>query len=78
MDFIVGNLGLNAKIKGTQGAPATLYAKDFDGNGKIAIVPQYDGVGYFSAGLAWARTADGKIAPDSRLPPRFFPQTGSA
>lgn len=35
VDFIAGNLGLNAKIRGSQNAPATLYAKDFDGNGKI-------------------------------------------
>ncbi len=35
IDFITGNLGLNAKIKGTHDTPATLYAKDFDGNGKI-------------------------------------------
>ena len=33
IDFIVGNLGLNAKIKASPEKPATLFAKDFDGNG---------------------------------------------
>lgn len=32
-----------------------------DSTGQIAITPQYDGVGYFSAGLAWARLVDGNI-----------------
>lgn len=32
-----------------------------DSTGNIAIVPQYDGVGYFMAGLAWARSQNGKI-----------------
>ena len=35
MDFIVGNLGLNAKIKASKKQPATLLAKDFDGNGIV-------------------------------------------
>jgi hypothetical protein len=34
-DFIAGNLGLNAKIKAESATPATLYVKDFDGDGKI-------------------------------------------
>jgi len=35
LDMVAGNLGLNAKIKGQQENAAVLYAKDFDGNGKI-------------------------------------------
>ncbi len=42
MDFIAGNLGLNAKIRGTQDAPAILYAKDFDGNGKVDPIICFD------------------------------------
>ncbi len=32
-DFVAGNLGQNAKIKAGAEMPATLYARDFDGNG---------------------------------------------
>jgi hypothetical protein len=35
IDFVVGNLGQNAKIKANQNEPAILYAKDFDGNGIV-------------------------------------------
>jgi hypothetical protein len=35
IDLVAGNLGLNAKINGTSDHPAQLYAKDFDGDGKI-------------------------------------------
>jgi hypothetical protein len=35
IDFVVGNLGQNAKIKANQTEPAVLYAKDFDGNGIV-------------------------------------------
>jgi enediyne biosynthesis protein E4 len=41
IDFIVGNLGLNAKIKATTEKPATLYAKDFDGNGIVDPIISY-------------------------------------
>ncbi len=33
IDYIAGNLGLNAFIKGSQKEPVKIYAKDFDGNG---------------------------------------------
>jgi hypothetical protein len=33
VDFVVGNLGLNTRLHATPAAPATLYVKDFDGNG---------------------------------------------
>jgi len=32
-----------------------------DSTGKVVIEPQFDETGYFSAGLAWARTMDGAI-----------------
>ena len=33
VDFVVGNLGLNTRLKATPGQPATMLVKDFDGNG---------------------------------------------
>lgn len=33
VDFVVGNLGLNTRLKATPSAPATMLVKDFDGNG---------------------------------------------
>jgi hypothetical protein len=35
VDLVAGNLGLNAKIKGSRDHPSVLYSKDFDGDGKI-------------------------------------------
>jgi hypothetical protein len=35
VDIVAGNLGLNAKIKGSVKRPATMLVKDFDGNGTI-------------------------------------------
>jgi len=32
-DFIVGNLGLNTRLHATATEPATMFVKDFDGNG---------------------------------------------
>jgi hypothetical protein len=32
-DFVVGNLGLNSRLHATADEPATMYVKDFDGNG---------------------------------------------
>lgn len=32
-----------------------------DSTGQVAITPQYDGVGYFRGGLAWARSIQGNI-----------------
>lgn len=34
-DYVVGNLGLNTRYKGTNEYPLTVYAKDFDNNGNI-------------------------------------------
>lgn len=33
VDFVVGNLGLNTRLRATQTEPAMMYVKDFDGNG---------------------------------------------
>ncbi|SHG21092.1 VCBS repeat-containing protein [Flagellimonas flava] len=35
MDFVVGNFGLNSQLKASLSEPATLYVKDFDGNGSL-------------------------------------------
>lgn len=34
-DYLVGNLGLNSKLRASASEPVTLYAKDFDENGAI-------------------------------------------
>jgi len=48
VDFVVGNLGLNSRLHATDSQPATMYAKDFDGNGFFEqFVSVYsDGVSY--------------------------------
>ncbi|HEX6629633.1 MAG TPA: VCBS repeat-containing protein [Gemmatimonadaceae bacterium] len=33
VDFVVGNLGLNTRLHASASEPATMYVKDFDGNG---------------------------------------------
>ena len=38
VDFVVGNLGLNSRLRATQAEPATMYVKDFDGNGFVEQV----------------------------------------
>jgi len=46
-----------------------------DGNGKTAIPPKYEGLGYFSGGLAWARSGGviGFINPEGEwvIKPQF-------
>jgi hypothetical protein len=48
VDFVVGNLGLNSRLHASAAQPATMYVKDFDGNGfPDQIVSCYsDGVSY--------------------------------
>ena len=41
MDFVVGNLGLNTKIKADSSHPAKLYLNDFDNNGTQECVMAY-------------------------------------
>jgi enediyne biosynthesis protein E4 len=44
VDVLVGNLGLNARLRATEREPTTLYVKDFDRNGfDEQIVACYDG-----------------------------------
>jgi enediyne biosynthesis protein E4 len=38
MDYVIGNLGLNSRLKTSVNEPVTLYAKDFDNNGSIDAV----------------------------------------
>lgn len=39
IDYIVGNLGLNSFFKASDQYPASIYAKDFDGNGSYDAIP---------------------------------------
>ncbi len=41
IDFVVGNLGLNSRLKASDKEPVTLYYNDFDGNGKKEQVLTY-------------------------------------
>ncbi|MDH3369246.1 MAG: VCBS repeat-containing protein, partial [Gemmatimonadota bacterium] len=47
-DFVVGNLGLNTRLRASEDEPVTMYVKDFDRNGFVEqIVSSYDnGVSY--------------------------------
>jgi hypothetical protein len=50
MDFVLGNWGLNTKLKATAGRPLTMYVNDFDKNGKSECIinwyPPLDSVSY--------------------------------
>jgi enediyne biosynthesis protein E4 len=39
MDYVLGNIGLNAQFKGNDKEPARVLAKDFDNNGNYDIIP---------------------------------------
>jgi hypothetical protein len=41
MDFVAGNMGLNNKYHVSANASLRLYAKDFDGNGKMDAISSY-------------------------------------
>jgi enediyne biosynthesis protein E4 len=41
VDFVVGNLGLNSRFRATESEPATMYVKDFDGNGFVEQIVSY-------------------------------------
>ncbi|MFM9948540.1 MAG: VCBS repeat-containing protein [Saprospiraceae bacterium] len=44
MDFVLGNHGLNSRIKASAARPATMYINDFDGNGSAEhILCTYNG-----------------------------------
>ena len=40
-DFVVGNLGLNARLHAAENEPVTMYVKDFDGNGFLEQIVCY-------------------------------------
>ncbi|HUF65237.1 MAG TPA: VCBS repeat-containing protein, partial [Gemmatimonadaceae bacterium] len=43
-DFIVGNLGLNSRLTASDSRPATMYVKDFNGNGFVEqVIACYNG-----------------------------------
>ncbi len=48
VDFVVGNLGLNTRLRATEREPLTMHVKDFDRNGHVEqILSQYnDGESY--------------------------------
>ncbi len=48
VDFVVGNLGLNTRFRASETEPATMYVKDFDGNGFAEQIVSYyiGGVSY--------------------------------
>ncbi len=48
MDLVVGNLGLNAKYKGSKSKPFEIYCKDFDNSGTLDIV-----LGYYQEDILW-------------------------
>ena len=44
IDFVVGNLGLNTRLHASAAEPATMYVKDFDGNGFVEqVLATYQG-----------------------------------
>ena len=47
-DFVIGNLGLNTRLRATEREPLTMYVKDFDRNGSVEqILSQYnEGISY--------------------------------
>ena len=48
LDFIIGNLGLNSRIKPTKDSPISLHLNDFDQNGSLDPIFSFkkNGVGY--------------------------------
>ncbi|MFN2565645.1 MAG: VCBS repeat-containing protein [Gemmatimonadaceae bacterium] len=47
-DFVVGNLGLNSRLRATPTEPATMHVKDFDGNGFVEQI-----VSYYNKGVSY-------------------------
>ncbi len=50
MDFVMGNWGLNSKLKASSSKPLTMYVNDFDNNGKSEFIinwyPPLDTISY--------------------------------
>ncbi len=51
LDFLAGNRGLNSYYKANPKQPASIYAKDFDGNGDIDAIPFF----YYNNGRSYTR-----------------------
>ncbi|MGH7672847.1 MAG: FG-GAP repeat domain-containing protein, partial [Gemmatimonadales bacterium] len=47
-DFVVGNLGLNTRLRATADEPATMHVKDFDRNGFVEQI-----VSYYNQGVSY-------------------------
>jgi hypothetical protein len=47
-DFVVGNLGLNTRLRAADAEPATMYVKDFNGNGFVEQI-----VSYYNHGVSY-------------------------
>ena len=47
-EFIVGNLGLNTRLRASEREPAQLFVKDFNGNGIVQPL-----VSYYNGGARW-------------------------
>jgi hypothetical protein len=44
MDFVVGNLGFNSRVKASEDKPASMHVNDFDGNGRAEqMISAYNG-----------------------------------
>lgn len=48
MDFVVGNLGLNTRLKASQDEPLSVYYDDFDSNGSLDAI-----ISYYSQGVEY-------------------------
>jgi enediyne biosynthesis protein E4 len=48
IDFVVGNLGLNTRLRAAEHEPATMYVKDFDRNGFVEQI-----VSYYNQGVSY-------------------------
>jgi enediyne biosynthesis protein E4 len=57
IDFIGGNLGLNNNYHVTDSFPLTMYANDFDGNGKIEPI-----ISYYNSGIEYPLADRAKVA----------------
>ena len=67
MDYLVGNLGLNSRLKASADEPLCIYAKDYDKNGRIDPVMCY----YIQGENYIAHTRDDLIAQISAMRARF-------
>ncbi|MEX1185751.1 MAG: VCBS repeat-containing protein [Gemmatimonadaceae bacterium] len=47
-DFVIGNLGLDTRLRATDSEPATMHVKDFDGNGFVEQI-----VSYYTGGVSY-------------------------